>query len=365
MTDIAASTYTPLSLHTLVRQRLMLRADDPDATAQELGDILVKLCKDADPHAAVAAFGDEGLASLWDERISRPSFDAPVSDGLRAALKAKRWEEAGRYLAQRAAIAEVDSLFQAAGIAYAVFKGTHVRELEWQAPALRSANDIDILIPAARRTDAISLLERAGFTLRIDEKNLTHEVTLVRAPVTIDLHWDIIRPGRARCDLATPFLEGRNKAAGFYGLNNEATLIVMLVHPVFARYVNNLSACNVKDFEKLVLQRPIDWDAVYTLLDKAGLKTAAWTMLTWYRMVLGEHITPKLPILDAVKPGRLRQAYLRQWLEHDLSVRLWNIPLLTPLAFTLPAHDSVADVVRAVRARSELALSGITGNAGP
>ena len=58
------------------------------------------------------------------------------------------------------------------------------------------ANDIDILVLPADRDRAVALLTVARYELRADPRNASHELTLARAPITIDLHWDILRPGR-------------------------------------------------------------------------------------------------------------------------------------------------------------------------
>lgn len=351
----------PLSIHTIDRQRLMLRAADPDAADSELARILETLCGAVDAARAVAIFADEGIASLWDERISRSDFPArlsPEQARLTAAFKAQRWREAGLYLAQSAAIGEIDDLFERAGIGYAVFKGAQVRAWVWDDPSLRSANDIDILVHARDRSHAMAVLEKAGFSRAGRETPHSHEITLQRTPVAIDLHWDILRPERMRCDLITPFLSTRTRQGGFFGLNTEAALTVMLVHPVFARYVNNLSACNVADYQMWLRKRTIDWDAVHETLERAGFKTAAWIMLTWYAMLLGPRCRASLPaIAERLKPGPFKRAYLERWLSLDLPVRLWSIPLLTPLAFTLPAHDTAQDAVRALSAAASASLA--------
>jgi hypothetical protein len=53
--------------------------------------------------------------------------------------------------------------------------------------------------------------------------------------------------------------------------------------------------------------------------------------------------------IETVRPGRLRAAYLRQWLLHDLPSRWLDRPFLIQFGFTLPLHDRPGDVMHALR----------------
>src|SRR5215831_5433130 len=98
-------------------------------------------------------------------------------------------------MAQKAFMAELDRIYEQAGIVYAAFKGAHVREIVHADPSVRSANDIDILVSPTQREAAAEALVAAGFEMRADATNISHEATLVRGPIVVDLHWDILRPG--------------------------------------------------------------------------------------------------------------------------------------------------------------------------
>jgi hypothetical protein len=88
---------------------------------------------------------------------------------------------------------------------------------------------------------------------------------------------------------------------------------------------------------------------VLRLLDRAGLKTTAWTMLSWFRMLAPPDVHAILDgWIDSVRPGTLRAAYLRQWLAHDLPTRWLDRPYLIQFGFTLPLHDRPGDVLHAL-----------------
>ena len=85
------------------------------------------------------------------------------------------------------------------------------------------------------------------------------------------------------------------------------------------------------------------------LLERSGLKTAAWTMLNWFH---GLAAPDTQGLLDrwvaSVRPGRLRAAYLHQWLERDLPSRWLDRPFLIQFGFTLALHDRPGDLLHAL-----------------
>jgi hypothetical protein len=99
-----------------------------------------------------------------------------------------RFAEAASYMAQKAALRELDGIFEAQGIRYAVIKGAHVRELVYADPALRAASDIDLLVAPEQRLAAVDAIKEAGFTLFVNPDVVSHEVSLARGGVDVDLH---------------------------------------------------------------------------------------------------------------------------------------------------------------------------------
>ena len=223
----------------------------------------------------------QGLGPLWHHRLQTGGRLDALPQDTAEALREARLSAAGGYLAQRAALDRLDRLFEAAGIAWLVMKGAHVRECVYPDPALRPAGDIDILVaPADRRRAARALLD-AGYAVHAEPANISHEATFSHDGVYIDLHWHILRPGRTRVGLTEQLLERRQRSGGQWGPSDGDTLFLMLTHPAFAKYVcsPNMGLGRVADFLLWLQQRPADWPGVVKQLDDAGLKTAAWAML--------------------------------------------------------------------------------------
>jgi hypothetical protein len=293
----------------------------------------------------------QDLGPLWHALQSDHERDVLRGDCTER-LRDARMASAIGYLAQRAALDRLDQAFHAAAIPYVVLKGAHVRECVYPDPALRRAGDVDLLVAPDDRRRAACALAYAGYTLHANAANISHEATFSEGLVDIDLHWHMLRPGRTRVDLTGELLERRQRVNGLWGLSDTDTVFLMLTHPAFAKYVcsPNMGLARVADFLLWIDKQPVDWPAVVRLLERAGLKTAAWTVLSWFRMLAPPQAHARLDgWLADVRPGPLRAAYLRQWLLHDLPTRWLDRPFLIQAGFTLALHDRAGDVVHALR----------------
>lgn len=293
----------------------------------------------------------QDLGPLWHHSLqSGGLLESLPSDSIDA-LRQARMSAAAGYLAQRSALDRIDRLFATEGIAYAVMKGAHVRERAYPDPSVRPSCDIDILVAAADRQRAARTLLDAGYRVHTTPATISHEATFSLGTVDIDLHWDILRPGCTRTDMTAGFLARRQRTNGSWGLSDVDTLFLMLTHPAFAKYVcsPNMGLGRVADFLLWIQHRSVEWPAVLQLLDRAGLKTAAWTVLSWFRMLAAPEA---VAVIDGwrntVPPGRLRAAYLRYWLTHDLPTRWLNRPLPIQVGFTLFLHDRPTDALLAL-----------------
>jgi hypothetical protein len=290
-----------------------------------------------------------GLAAYWHNRVASQDV-AGAPPGFMGALKRGRLAEAALYLHQRSALRELDVLFSSENIIYAVMKGAHVRELVYADPAVRPANDIDILVSPDQRESAARALIRAGFELHANAETLSHEVSLTRGSLMIDLHWDILRPGRTRIDMVPPMLSRRKRIYDFWGLDDIDTVFLMLVHPAFTKYIcsPNMGLIRVVDFVLWSRKHSVDWDRVAERLHATGLKTAGWAVLQWFAMVL-ECVPVPEAFLDGIFPKLWRARYLRYWLENNLPTRWLDSPRLVQLGLTLLLHDRPSDAQRALR----------------
>ena len=287
----------------------------------------------------------QGLGPLWSAALQN---DASAEEGP---LKALRVQAAVIYLLQRSVLAELDAILEHAGIAYAVFKGAHVREWLYADPALRNPADVDVLIRSVDRERAVRVLIAAGYSPKPDAATVSHELALTRNGVEVDLHWYVTRPSRLRIEVSDEIVGRRQRVAGFWAVSNTDAVFLMLLHPAVTKYVSSPSMrlIRVVDFLYVIRDHAVDWPAVADLLERCGVQAAAWTVLSWFQMLhpLARGVPPEFGA--RIAPGRLRACYLRAWLRHDLPTRLHAVPTAIQVGFTLFFHDRPSDAWRAIR----------------
>lgn len=300
------------------------------------------------------------LGPLWHHRLQAGNALGTLPAGYVDALHRARMAAVAGYLPQRAALDQLDKLFAGKGIPYVVIKGVYVRECVYPDPTLRPATDIDVLVLPQDRLAAAKLLIDSGYAVHVTPDNVSHEATFTRGLVDIDLHWHILRPGHTRTDTTTGFIARRQQTHGVWGLSDSDTLFMMLTHPAFSKYVcsPNMGLGRVADFLLWLQQGKAEWSTALQLLQTEGLKTAAWTMLTWLRLLAPPGLTGMLDEwLGIIQPSRLRRAYMRAWVTHDLPTRFLQRPHWIQLGFILWMHDRPGDVLRALHQLGQARLN--------
>ncbi len=345
MTD-ALDANDPYRLHRLALRPLLAETNQRD---------IADVCSQASvigEKAFLAFLHHQGLAPLWHHMLQHSPSTSPFSEAFTEALRQSRLDATGLYLAQKSSLAAIKRVLDDVAIAHVVYKGAHTRERYYGEPALRPAADIDVLIPESAKIAAIRAFMRQGFAFCPKAEIISHEANLNKGVVAIDLHWDILRPGRTRIPIVDALLATRQDYGSHWGMSDASTLFILLVHPVFAKYTTTPQAALMRLVDlALVLRKPeTDWTAVFQLLEITGLKTAAWTTLKWFEQLSGE-MAPQ-GFSQRLQPGVIRRNYLGYWLDRNLASRLLERPLFVQLGFTLPAHDRPGDALRAVnRAR--------------
>lgn len=294
----------------------------------------------------------QGLAPLWSQTLEgqpNPGFSDQFLTGLHQA----RLQATGNYLLQRHRLQDVRSILDAEDIAHVTYKGAAFREQYYAEPALRPAVDIDVLVNEKNRERAISAFHKAGYSFYGSAKDIDHEASLTRGKCSIDLHWDILRPGRTRQAMAQSLVATRRDSESHWAMSAEASLFLMLVHPVFVRYTTTpqASLIRVVDLTKLLAKKSLVWKQTFALLEQAGLKTAAWITLRWLQLLTDGN--EEKARMKQLAPGKLRQKYLNWWLEKNLATRLLKWPNLVQVGFTLAAHDKPGDALRAISVKQK------------
>jgi|GEM_PF-2401308 len=292
----------------------------------------------------------KGLGAWWHAQLFENCPETALLDTDIATLRKAHQIAALSYMLQRKALASADKTLEAAGIRYVAIKGAHLREWLYDDAAVRTSADVDILVDPHDQIAAIKALQSASFDLSVLPEIGSHEVQLRSNGAEVDLHWDILRPGRTRVDVVSAILDRRERLNGIWVPSAEHAAFLMLAQPGFADHVSGptMSLIRALDFYLLTQRAKVDWKEVIQLLDRCGVKTAAWATLQWFLLLNRDAVQLDPLVIDALAPGRLRAGYLRYWVEHDLPTRLNGVPGLCQLALTLPLHDTFADAMRAV-----------------
>ena len=329
-------------LHRNALRPLLPYADEKD---------LFESCKQIDKigETRFTKFLDQqGLASMWHRALHNAAKNTLVSEYFLETLHQSRLLATSTYLLQSKGLRDIKSTLDNGHINHVVFKGCHIRESIYDEPALRPACDIDVLISPDDQIMAIQALVSAGYQFTPNSENISHEMTLNKGGISIDLHWDIMRPGRTRIPMTETLLKTRIEFPSHWGLSNEASLFLMLVHPVFTKYSTtpHSTLIRIVDMAHWVESKKADWEKIDSWLEDAGVRTAAWITLEWLQQLT--QIALPTSFIKCIRPGKMRTEYLRYWITKNLSSRFVNYPRLIQIAFTLPAHDKLSDAARAV-----------------
>jgi len=189
---------------------------------------------------------------------------------------------------------------------------------------------------------------KAGFIAHHNVENISHETSLVKKNVCIDLHWHLLRPGRTRVNLNNYLFDHRQPFGEFEGMSNEAALLVMLVHPAITKYVNGSASSlrHLVDIQRLAQSDDINWDRLIETLSASGTRTAAWASLAWLQILAVEPMYENLANL--LRPGSLKAGWLIFWLEKNLNVKLAKQKLIIRSGFSIALQDSLKDSVSAI-----------------
>jgi hypothetical protein len=285
---------------------------------------------------------DMGLGPLWHQRTGRAEFHE------------SRLQAEALYLAQQAALREIDAALNDSGIDYAMIKGAATRLLLYDNPALRACYDLDLLVRPADRVRAAATLAKAGFTAKKDARCISRELVLSSGAVDIDLHWGLLREGRLRRDFTADMVDRRRRAGDLWMLDSEDMLFVLLVHPAFAKHLAgwNMGLHRVADVLWYLQAQSCNWPLLWTRLADSGVQTAAWATLRWLQLLTEPETPTELDaMLMELRPGRVRRAWLERWLSRNLSERTARMHWARLIGFSLFLHDTPRDALRALGGR--------------
>lgn len=287
-----------------------------------------------------------GLLMLWRRHVEQ----AAQPCGVRIEIDPNQLAAARLHaLAQQRAVRRVAEAWDDEGIPWLVLKSLGYRDEIYEAPELRPSSDIDLLVMPKDRERALAVLAGLGAT-RLD-RGSAHECMLRLDATDIDLHWDLLAPGRLPTKFAASVIARRVRRGAIFRPDDTDALMFALVHPAFAKHVcsEHMGLNRVADLLLMLDRFDVDEARLSAQLHAAGVATAAWAVLEWTRMISPVEPARLVRLHEALAPGALRRRYIRIWLRDDWPGRLMpQAPIVTVLAFLSLLHDRPRDVTRAV-----------------
>ena len=293
----------------------------------------------------VQALADDQVDQLFLHRAQTGGLATRLPAKVIELLTARRMSVAVGIMRQEHMLGQATALLDEMGADYVVFKGALVRQMLYAKPYLRPSADVDLLVAADMAPRVARTFEQRGYAVAAAAHSDTHEVWIERQGVGLDLHWRLMRHGRMRQDLTAEILANRVRRGNLWGPSDTHLTVMMLVHPAITDHVTGRLISAV-DLDLWLRSQEIPWPSVIEILDRIGLKTAAWAMLTWTCAILGTPVPAE--VMRALSPSPLRQRYLQSWLRHHPAALYWRQPWLVRGAFSLALQDRATDAVRAL-----------------
>ncbi|WP_229243737.1 nucleotidyltransferase family protein [Cellulosimicrobium marinum] len=163
-----------------------------------------------DPRTVVEAAGLHRVTPAV-ARVARARDDLPSA--WRPALAGARTAQMLRHLRTTADLRVIGGALDAAGIAWAAFKGPVLTHAVWPAADMREYLDLDVLVDPRRAEDALEAVLATGaamvdrnWPLLRDSRRAELALTGVHG-TAVDLHWHVLVPPAQRRRFTVPVLD--------------------------------------------------------------------------------------------------------------------------------------------------------------
>jgi hypothetical protein len=224
-----------------------------------------------------------------------------------------------------------------------VFKGAAWARSFYAFPHQRPMNDIDLLVSPRDFTRAQDALCRAGLVRLVEHGQGPHEQNLEGDGYSFELHSELFADGRFRQSPAAQILARRTPLEDLWVPDDIGTFLVLTAHNTITDYVS-ARWVRTLDLHRWVLERDPDWVSCAAAARHCGLGTACWLSLEYARRTLATPIPTA--VLERLRPGSLRRAYLERWLEADPGRVYQMNPNWARLGFQAWIGDSISDTFR-------------------
>jgi hypothetical protein len=295
-----------------------------------------------------------GLSGLWyrflEPQVASHARVSAFADALRpsylAAVVQQRLQE--RVMSQVAAALDRH------GIEFVFMKTAGLRAELYDEPGLRPSTDVDLLVCPEDRFRVFDAFDEIGAIAYESTAESEHEKTYAFNKVDLDLHWDVLAPGRLMPSYVRELMVRRVRTNIGWRPSDTDCAFIAFVHPAFAKHVcsRHMGLNRVADTQRLFTRLSVNALELSEKLKRNGVFTGAKTSIYWISKIIKNDSLARYNSDFNVCIDSLKFWYLRQWIDRnwpDFWVERNRVFL--QLAFTAWLHDSPRHFLRVVRAR--------------
>jgi hypothetical protein len=301
--------------------------------------------RDQPAQAVAEALAADLVDQLFLKAVETSETAEQLPPSLVERLTTRRLAVVVDVMRQEHVLADVSNVLDELGVAHAVMKGALVRHFLYAKPYLRPSADVDVLVAPGEPPRIVRALKQRGYELTVAAHSDTHEIWLQKLGAGLDLHWSLMRPGRMRKSLSKEILERRVRRGKLWSPCDAHLTTIMLVHPAITDHVTARLVSAV-DLDRWLRHAEVPWDEVIEVLDRIGLRTAAWAMLLWTQALLGTPVPAD--VWRRLGPDPVRRRYLEAWLGRHPAGLYARRPNLVRGFFSLALQDQARGAARAV-----------------
>ena len=294
----------------------------------------------------LALLDEHQLAVLWWYALRKGGFVKNIEGGLCRALDSRTRRARVMALRRDLMLKELSCRLQRSGIPWIVFKGAQLAEEAYEETFLRVGVDSDVVVLPRHKEEVARILEEMGLTPKPGFLQATAQHDFGNGGELVDLHWEILRPGRSRISLAELAIEKRKKFGEvLWVADPPTTLAVLMIHTAISDYVTQ-RLVRALDILRWVYLFPESVAGAVDEILRSGVAPGAWLVGMWLKEIFGWGLPEEE--LNRLRPGWFRCAYLRRWLKNDPLRCYERHRLVTQGAFSLVLQENGADILRAL-----------------
>ncbi len=209
-----------------------------------------------------------------------------------------------------------------AGVAFVFLKAAALRDMLYPDPGLRPCTDIDVLINPSDQAIAHSALLAIGGKDVVSNAHSRHECTIALGMVDVDLHWDVLAPGRLPPAMTRQIIKRRVKSTFGWRPDNVDVLLLALVHPAFAKHVCSRHVGLNRAADTLLMLERFNFSQQEFVIFKRRLRDngvlfGATASIYWLSKISSNARIAQLNNLLNSEVKYFRMRYLRLWIDRD------------------------------------------------